>query len=406
MPSAPLRALISTIQPSSGGVPAKTRWLVEELAALGISSTLAWYEPWSCSPELSVPLWRLLSGRRPGMRPERVWTQVPGEAIGAWLPELEFSHYWSTRPWRQLIAETDLHLVTTGNPLCAYRFLKVGVPFLAWVGTPWHGDRDARVRTFPWHRRLLDRSLNGPVLRRMERRVLRAPQGRIVTISQHTACELEQISGCKTNGVLYLPPDPAHFRPQPDARVSWRIGFAGRYGDPRKQLDLLLDAVALLHQQGHPLQLELTGEREGQRLITAAVQARGLDAVVRCHPYLTPAELAAVMQRWDLFVIPSHQEGLCISALEAMACGVPVVSTRCGGSEDFVLPDRTGLLVPQEASALAAAIAALCSQPERRQRLSAGALAWMAANADATQARRRLHQHLRAQFPALRHLNG
>ena len=61
------------------------------------------------------------------------------------------------------------------------------------------------------------------------------------------------------------------------------------------------------------------------------------------------------MQRWDLFVIPSHQEGLCISALEAMACGVPVVSTRCGGPEDFVLPDRTGLLVPHQAPALAAA---------------------------------------------------
>ncbi len=406
MSPAPLRALISTIQPSNGGVPAKTRWLVEQLAALGISSTLAWYEPWSCSPELSVPLWRVLYGRRPGRRHEPVWPQVPGEAVGAWLPELEFSHYWATRPWRRLIASADLHLVTTGNPLCAYRYLRAAVPFLAWVGTTWHGDRDARLRTFPWHRRLLDRSLNAPVLRRMERRVLRAPQGRILTISQHTAGELAQISGRNTDGVLYLPPDPALYRPQPEARVSWRLGFAGRYGDPRKQLGLLLDAVALLHRQGHPVQLELTGERQGLRLIADAVQLRGLNDAVHCHPYLSQAQLADVMQRWDLFVIPSHQEGLCISALEAMACGVPVVSTRCGGPEDFVIPDRTGQLVPHEAPALASAIAAICSQPDRRQRLSEGALAWMAANADANQARRRLHHHLRACFPALRDLDG
>lgn len=406
MPAPPLRALISTIQPSSGGVPAKTRWLVQELAALGITSTLAWYEPWSCSPELSVPLLRLLSGRRPAARSEAVWPEVPGEGIGAWLPELEFSHYWATRPWRRLIAAADLHLVTTGNPLCAYRFLRSGVPFLAWVGTPWHGDRDARVRTFPWYRRLLDRSLNGPVLRRMERQVLRVPQGRILTISQHTARELEQLSGCPTAGVLYLPPDPILFRPRPDARVPWRIGFAGRYGDPRKQLGLLLDAVLQLHRRGRPVRLELTGERKGLRLIADAVQVRGLNAVVHCHPYLSPEQLAAVMQSWDLFVIPSHQEGLCISALEAMACGVPVVSTRCGGPEDFVLPDRTGTLVPHQASALAEAIDALCSQPEKRRHLSTGSLAWMAANADASQARRRLHHHLRARFPTLRLLNG
>jgi glycosyltransferase involved in cell wall biosynthesis len=401
-----MRALISTIQPVSGGVPAKTRWLVQELAALGITSTLAWYEPWSCTPELSVPMGGLLSGRRPGERREEVWPRVPGVGIGSWLPELEFSHYWPTQPWRRLIADHDLHLATTGNPLCAYRYLKAAMPFLAWVGTPWHGDRAARVRRFPWHRRLLDRNVNGPVLRRMERHVLRAPQGRILTISRHTAVELEGLSGRPTAGVLYLPPDPALFRPKPAERVPWRIGFAGRYGDPRKQLPLLLDAVQLLHQKGQPVELELTGERDGQSLLAGALEQRRLRSAVQCHPYLDPAQLAQVMQRWDLFVIPSHQEGLCISALEAMACGVPVVSTRCGGPEDFVLPGRTGTLVPHEAPALAAAIEAICSQPSLRHQISAGALAWMAANADASEARRRLRHHLHAAFPVLDDRHG
>ena len=49
-------------------------------------------------------------------------------------------------------------------------------------------------------------------------------------------------------------------------------------------------------------------------------------------------------QSLDVFAITSYQEGLGISGLEAMACGVPVVSTRCGGPEDFVENGVTGFI--------------------------------------------------------------
>lgn len=401
MSSASLRALISTVQPVSGGVATKVRWLVQELAALNIQSTIAWYEPWSCSPNLSAPLLRVLSGRKLSSRRELLWSSFSGEAIGSWLPEFEFPHYWPSGRWQPLIKAADLHIAVTGNPLCAHRFLESKVPFLAWIGTPWYGDRIDRVSTFPWHRRLLDRGFNSYFLRKMERRVLRAPQGRILTISKHTATQLELISKRPTAGVLYLPPDPKNFYPVPSARVPWRIGFAGRYSDPRKQLLLLLDAVAILRQHNFPVRLELTGEPDGQILIGYELLSRGLNDVVHCHPYLDPTQLALVMQSWDLFVIPSCQEGLCIAALEAMACGVPVVSTRCGGPEDFVIPDTTGILVPHESTAMAWAIATICNQPSYRQHLSDGVLAWMRSHADALAARQRLRFHLSTAFPAL-----
>lgn len=395
-----MRALISTIQPFSGGVPAKTRWVVDELAALGIPSLVAWYEPWSCTPRLSVPLHRLLSGGRPGAAPTTLWNGVPGEGIGCWLPELEFTHYLPNRHWRQLVAAADLHLAVTGNPLCAQRFLPSRIPFLAWVGTPWHDDRVDRVRRFPWPRRLLDGAVNAPVLRTMERRVLRAPQGRILTISGHTASALEAIGGRAPAGVLVLPPDPALFHPDPAARVPWRIGFAGRWSDPRKRLPLLLEAVALLQRQGHPVHLELTGEADAAAL-QPQLESMGIADCVHCYPRLGREQLAAVLRRWDLFVIPSHQEGLCIAALEAMACGVPVVSTRCGGPEDFVIPGQTGELVPHDSAAMAAAIARICADAPWRMQLSTGALSWIAAHADASEARRRFREHLRAVYPHL-----
>jgi glycosyltransferase involved in cell wall biosynthesis len=401
MSAGSLRALISTVQPVSGGVSAKVRWLVQELASLNVNSTIAWYEPWSCSPSLSVPLPYVFAGRQVSFRRQDVWSSFQGEAIGSWLPEFEFPHYWPSGRWKDLINAADIHIAITGNPLCAHRFLASQVPFLAWIGAPWYDDRVDRVSHFPWPRRLLDRSFNSFFLRRMEKRVLRAPQGHILTISHHTATQLLKISKRPTAGVLYLPPDPEIFFPVPSARVPWRIGFAGRYGDPRKQLSLLLDAVVILRQHGLPVQLELTGEADGRNLIASDIRRRHLDEVVLCHPYLDHQNLALVIQKWDVFVIPSYQEGLCIAALEAMACGVPVVSTRCGGPSDFVLPGITGILVPHEPRAMAFAISTICNQPWYRRHLSHGALAWMASHADALEARRRLRSHLSVVFPAL-----
>ena len=79
------------------------------------------------------------------------------------------------------------------------------------------------------------------------------------------------------------------------------------------------------------------------------------------------------LQTLDVFILPSHQEGLCIAALEAMACGVPVVSTRCGGPEEFVVPDVTGYLVEAQPQEMARAVAAIISEPDLRSRLSVAA---------------------------------
>jgi glycosyltransferase involved in cell wall biosynthesis len=393
------RALISTIEPVDGGVPAMTRCITAMLEDMDIEPVFAWYAPWSTHPRLSMPLHAVFSGRRPGRMARRVYGDHEGHGLGAWLPELEFTHYLPRRAWRELVASCDLHLSVTGNPLCATPFARLGIPFLAWVATPWQADRADRVRRFSWPRRLLDGALNGPVLKRLERQVLRAPRGRILALSSYTASALEAIADRPMDGVLRMPVDPSIFHAAPGRTVPWRIGFTGRYGDPRKQITLLLEAVALLAAAGRPVQLVLAGEQNVE-LLGDRLAAMGLGERVQCHPCLSPEPLADVLKALDLFVIPSHQEGLCIAALEAMACGVPVVSTRCGGPEDYVIEGRTGQLVASEPAAMAAAITAICGDRHRRDTLSAGAQHWVRQQASPAAARRTFQAHLEAITPA------
>ena len=74
----------------------------------------------------------------------------------------------------------------------------------------------------------------------------------------------------------------------------------------------------------------------------------------------------------DLFVLPSLQDNLANTVLEAMACGVPVVSFNAGGTPDMVRPGLTGQLVPAfDVSALAAMIVQLLNTPGLLKTMSA-----------------------------------
>jgi glycosyltransferase involved in cell wall biosynthesis len=74
------------------------------------------------------------------------------------------------------------------------------------------------------------------------------------------------------------------------------------------------------------------------------------------------------MQGFEIFVFPSHLEGLGTAMLDAMALGKPVVATRTGGIPEVVQDGITGLLVPpRDPQALADALRYLLHHPERRQ---------------------------------------
>ena len=114
------------------------------------------------------------------------------------------------------------------------------------------------------------------------------------------------------------------------------------------------------------------GGEPGQRLRRRIEELDLGDAIELCVD-LSPEMVRDKLRTLDVFVLPSHQEGLCIAALEAMACGCPVVSTRCGGPEEIVLDDETGYLVGFDPAELADAVCRVLLTPKLRQRLGAAA---------------------------------
>ena len=392
------RVLVSTIQPGPGGVNTLVEFVVGTLRKHSLEPVIAHYLPYSVSPELSVPSFRLLQ-RTVGSVRGSAYDGCESHAIGAWMPELEFTHYRATRHWQRLMASCEAHVSVAGNVLAATAFWQTGRPFVAWVATDWAGDRKDRVRGFSWPRKMLDRWINGPVIQRHERAMLNA--GTILSLSDYTARTLGMIAGpAFRTDVLPMPVDAERFHPVPGAAVARRIGFCGRIDDPRKNIPLLLRATAILNQGGPPTTLYLIGGRPTEDL-RAAVQQLGLSDQVRFFPNVPSGDLPALLQGLDVFVLPSHQEGLCIAALEAMACGVPVVSTRCGGPEEFVIPGQTGQLVDFDAAQMAQAVQSILVDRALRAHLSLGARHIVEARYTYPRAERIFVSALRATFPHL-----
>ena len=208
-------------------------------------------------------------------------------------------------------------------------------------------------------------------IKKMERNLLN--KGRILSLSVYTARSLNRIAGEKfKTTILSMPVDSNVFKPCPNAVVPLRIGFTGRIDDPRKNIELLLDAMVYLKNNGQEVTALLIGGKPTAETLQKTDKL-GLNGQVKFVLHVSRAEICQQLQTMDVFVLPSYQEGLCISALEAMSCGIPVVSTRCGGPEEFVIPGKTGILVDFNAREMARAIQAIINDRNLRKQLSIGA---------------------------------
>ena len=219
-------------------------------------------------------------------------------------------------------------------------------------------------------------------------RAIRAAR-RVITVSAFTRRDILERYPSAAGKIVVVPNgvDPAFSAagdPAADRAVRARHGITGRYllfvgvFEPRKNVPLLVDAFEILrhtHPEAADLQLALAGGA-GWRgaAIADAVRRRGLDPAVRLLGHVPDADLPALYRNATLALVPSQYEGFGLPALEAMACGAPVLA-----SDASALPETVGdageLFTPGDPGLLARSIATLIARPERLADLRARGLA-------------------------------
>jgi phosphatidylinositol alpha-1,6-mannosyltransferase len=223
-----------------------------------------------------------------------------------------------------------------------------------------------------------------PASRALGARVLHRAAG-VVAASEYSAREAVRAARRKLPGVV-VPPgvDVDRFRPIDaaeslavrkafglDAERPLVVGMSRLV--PRKGFDVLIDAVAGLHD----VRLAIAGGGRDRRRLEARAAKRGLGDRVRFLGRVPDGALAPLLASADVFAMPCRDrwlgleaEGFGIVFLEAAAAGVPAVAGRSGGSHEAVVDGTTGFVVDgRSAGEVGAAIARLVADPELRARM-------------------------------------
>lgn len=368
------KSLIITLPPRLlGGVRTKAKILANYLFENGSETTIAYYSSFSSRSGLNVSFLQ-----RPFQFTPKINKELPSfgkhssYAVGCYFPEYEGSLSTPSKLWEQLIRKHDYHFVVGGSPVMGNILEKFNLPYIVWCGSDVEGDRGDRQRMMPFMRREFDRKLVMPMLLRQQKRVVNG-NGRILAVSKFTQGSLEKINKNpkKVIGLLSIPTDISFFVPSRKLKKVARLGFAGRLNDPRKNSNLLFSVLAQVKKEGLNPELRLTGDSSPK--LDDEIRSFSLSENVSFSGVLDRIGLRKFYQSLDLFLIPSFQEGLAIVGIEAMACGVPVISTKCGGPESYIVDGENGFLVDFDTREMTQKVCKLIIDRQCREKFSISA---------------------------------
>lgn len=368
-----------------GGVPAVARFVKDTALRAGhemrlVSLSMDSRDP--CSARVRSPRsWFHGVSMRTGE-----WDGLPFTHVGAIFGEFEFQRYRPRAALARIVTDCDLVQVVCGSPAWANAVCGLGKPVSLQVATR------ARVE-----RRERDGNSHGPVgwwrrgmtaiTDRLDDRALR----RVDAIQVENPWMLDYARGINQGravDIRYAPPgiDATAFQPATarDLALDPYILCVGRLNDPRKNIGLLLEAYLRLPANIiAATRLVLAGKSAPAEAFWKAAADAGVADRISFVGQPDHAELVRLYQHASAFALPSDEEGFGVVVIEAMACGIPVVATRCGGPDGIITEGRDGYLVGRgDARTFTERLARLLTDTGLNERMGKAACCTIAARYD------------------------
>jgi glycosyltransferase involved in cell wall biosynthesis len=374
------RLRIGLVVPSlerGGGVPAVAAFVCDTIERSGAFELTVVSLAVSARDELGVALTRPTTWFRGVRTSEDQWRGRRFVRVGAFASELEFQRFRPRPALATALAECDLVQVVCGSPAFALSVCGLGKPVAVHCATRAVVER--RTRQIVEHGALgVWRRWMTSVTDRMDREALQA----VDAIQAMNAWMFEyarQVNAKRRVILRRVTPgvDPSRFTPAVTRNLQSDpyVLCVGRLNDERKNVDLLLRAFAAL-----PVELRehtrflLAGSSAPPPRFWSRARQLGVHERVRFVDSPTIAELIELYQNASVFALTSNEEGFGVVIIEAMACGIPVVSTRSGGPDEIIQDAHDGYLVElDDADAFADRLARLLSRHELNVRMGSAA---------------------------------
>lgn len=266
--------------------------------------------------------------------------------IGARWATWEPAHYTNTlKMWAQELDGYDYFFVASGTPIVAHPLILLNKKFVGIYASDHATDRTQRMAQLKGIRGWIEKKAH-PRMLKLEKEILektnylwamsRYTQHQFQTILQHE----RQLAICAHPVVDEKIGIIKHHK----AADEQIIIAVGRFDDPRKNIAMLFAVFEQLYAVLPHLKLYVIGSVPLPSTVAPYTQKSFFKSVIFTG-YVEASALDTFYEQADLMLITSHQEGLGIVGLEALGRGVPVISTKCGGPEDFVFDGVTGYTV-------------------------------------------------------------
>jgi glycosyltransferase involved in cell wall biosynthesis len=276
---------------------------------------------------------------------------------GANAVEIETMRYRPRRELRKTLQSYDLIQVVAGSPALASAVIGTGVPVVLNVATTVNWERRWHLAQQTGVRRIWRQSMT-LLTARVERRALR----KVDAVLVENSAMLDHVLASGQKRVIKAPPgvDTAVFSPPVGGwrRQGYLLSVC-RLNDPRKGLERIIRAYAIMFRFDDSISpLVLAGRGHLPASLLALVANLGLSPRVTVRSDVDRGELVELYRGASVFLQTSYEEGLGISVLEAMACGLPVVCTDTAGARETVVDGLTGWLVRQDSDSQVAGLVA------------------------------------------------